>query len=64
MSEEKREQLSEQDLSEGKLVDQEPLEAVEDMPSRLAGNNQIPDFGDDVKGTLQDAADKSGEKSS
>ena len=58
MAEEKKEQLSEQDLSEGKLVDQEPLEAVEEMPSRLAGNNQIPDFGDDVKGTLQDDSDE------
>ena len=51
---EKQENLSEQDLSDGELVDQEPLEAVEEMPSRLAGNNQIPDFGDDTKGTLQE----------
>ena len=57
MQEEKQEHLSEQDLSEGKLVDQEPLELVEDPPSRLAGNNQIPDFGEDVKGTLQENAD-------
>jgi hypothetical protein len=47
-------QLSEQDLSDGELVDQEPLEAVEDPPSRLAGNNQVPDFGDDREGTLRD----------
>jgi hypothetical protein len=46
---------SEQDLSTGELIDQEPLEAVEDLPSRLAGNNQIPDFGDDTKGTLQES---------
>ena len=53
-SNKQEENLSEQDLSEGKLVDLEPLEAVEEMPSRLAGNNQIPDFGDDTKGTLQE----------
>ncbi|MCC7307775.1 MAG: hypothetical protein IT173_09420 [Acidobacteria bacterium] len=47
---------SEQELSEGKLVDQGPLEPVEDPPSRLAGNNQMPDFGDDVAGTLHDTA--------
>lgn len=51
---EKHENLSEQDLSDGELVDQEPLETIEEMPSRLAGNNQIPDFGDDTKGTLQE----------
>jgi hypothetical protein len=53
MADETEEQLSEQDLSEGELVDQEPLEEVEDPPVRLAGYNQIPDFGDDTKGTLQ-----------
>ena len=58
MANEQEEQLSEQDLSEGELVDQEPLEEVEEMPSRLAGNNQIPDFGDDTKGTLQDSQDE------
>jgi len=52
---EKQENLSEQDLSDGELVDQEPLETVEEMPSRLAGNNQIADFGDDTKGTLQES---------
>lgn len=57
MSEEKKEQLNEQDLSEGKFFDQEPLEPIPDPPSLLAGNNQIPDFGDDVKGTLQDHSD-------
>jgi len=46
--------LSEQDLSEGKLVDQEPLEPVEAPAVRLAGYNQISDFGDDTKGTFQD----------
>ena len=46
-------QLSEQDLSEGKLVDQAPLEEIEEPPVRLAGYNQIPDFGDDTAGTLQ-----------
>ncbi len=54
MANEQEEQLSEQDLSEGELVDQEPLEEIEAPPSRLAGNNQIPDFGDDTKGTLQE----------
>ena len=54
MANETDERLSEQDLSESELVDQEPLEAVEDPPVRLAGYNQIPDFGDDTKGTLQD----------
>ena len=48
---------TEQDLSEGELVDQDPLEPVSDPASRLAGNNQIPDFGDDVEGTLQDLDD-------
>jgi len=55
MANETEEHLSEQDLSEGELVDQDPLEPVEDPPVRLAGYNQIPDFGDDTKGTLQDA---------
>ncbi len=58
MNEHDQEQLSEQDLSEGELVDQEPLEPVEDPPSRLAGNNLVPDFGDDTAGTLHDAEDK------
>jgi len=52
---EKQENLSEQDLSDSELVDQEPLETVEEMPSRIAGNNQIPDFGGDTKGTLQES---------
>jgi hypothetical protein len=55
MQNEEQNQLSEQDLSEGELVDQGPLENVEDPPSRLAGNNQIPDFGDDIEGTLQES---------
>lgn len=55
MNNEENKKFSEQDLSEGELVDQEPLEAVEDPPSRLAGNNQIPDFGDDTIGTLQES---------
>lgn len=59
MNDEEQKKLSEQDLSRGKLVDQEPLEAVEDVPSRLAGNNQIPDFGDDTKGTLRESDGKS-----
>lgn len=62
MINEEQEQLSEQDLSEGKLVDQEPLEAVEDPPVRLAGYNQIPDFGDDTEGTLQESDEQSSEK--
>ncbi len=61
---EKRENTSEQALSEGKLIDQEPLEAIEDAPSRLAGNNQIPDFGDDTKGTLQEPEKVSADKQS
>lgn len=54
MNEQDETQLSEQDLSEGELIDQEPLEPLDDPPSRLAGNNQVPDFGDDVAGTLHD----------
>ena len=37
MINEEPEYFSEQDLSEGELVDQEPLEAVEDPAVRLAG---------------------------
>ena len=55
MINEEPEQLSEQDLSEGELVDQEPLEAVEDPAVRLAGYNQVPDFGDDTAGTLHES---------
>lgn len=47
--------LTEQDLSESELVDQEPLEEIEDPPVRLAGYNQYPDFGDDTAGTLHDS---------
>ena len=54
MTDQNEPRFSEQDLSEGELVDQDPLEPVEDPPSRLAGNNQVPDFGDDVAGTLHD----------
>ena len=54
MQNEQNKTPTEQDLSEGELVDQDPLEPVDDPASRLAGNNQIPDFGDDVEGTLQD----------
>ncbi|CAN5545577.1 hypothetical protein BH10ACI2_BH10ACI2_18490 [soil metagenome] len=50
--------FSEKDLSEGKLVDQEPLEPVEDPAVRLAGYNQIPDFGEDTEGTLQDSGEQ------
>jgi hypothetical protein len=50
--------LSEQDLSAGELVDQELLETVEDPPVRLAGYNQIPDFGDDTEGTLREGNEK------
>ena len=56
---EEQKQTSEQDLSEGELVDQEALEEIEDPPVRLAGYNQVPDFGDDIEGTLQDTSDKS-----
>ncbi len=62
MTNEKAEQLSEQDLSEGKLVDQEPLEAVEDPAVRLAGYNQVPDFGDDTEGTLQESRDEAADE--
>ena len=51
--------FSEQDLSEGELVDQEPLEPVEEPPVRLAGFNQVPDFGDDTAGTLHETRDQS-----
>ena len=54
MAEQSKTQASEQDLSEGKLVDQKPLEEVEDPAVRLAGYNQIPDFGDDTEGTLRE----------
>lgn len=57
MINEEQENLSEQDLSDGELVDQDPLEPVEDPPARLAGNNQIPDFGEDTKGTLQESSE-------
>lgn len=59
MENEEPKQSSEQDLSEGELVDQEPLESVEDPPVRLAGYNQIPDFGDDTEGTLQELTEES-----
>ena len=59
MTNENEKHNSEQDLSEGELVDQEPLEAVEDPPVRLAGYNQIPDFGGDTKGTLQETDENS-----
>lgn len=59
MNEQDEKQLSEQDLSEGELVDQGPLEPVEDPPSRLAGNNQVPDFGEDLAGTLHDPEHRS-----
>jgi hypothetical protein len=55
MNNEKQGNQNEQDLSRGELIDQEPLEAVEDPPSRLADNNQIPNFGDDTEGTLQES---------
>jgi len=54
MNNEEQKHYSEQDLSEGELVDQDPLDPVDDPSVRLAGYNQIPDFGDDVAGTLQD----------
>ena len=53
---------SEQDLSEGKLVDQKPLEEVADPPVRLAGYNQTPDFGDDTEGTLYDSSETKASK--
>ena len=62
MPDQKQDNPSEQDLSEGQLVDQEPLEAVEDPPVRLAGYNQIPDFGDDTAGTLQETNRKSSDE--
>lgn len=62
MTNEKEEILSEQDLSEGELVDLEPLEEIEAPSVRLAGYNQIPDFGEDIKGTLQESVGKFGEE--
>ncbi len=62
MTDEKQKQRSEEDLSEGELVDQEPLEAIEDPPVRLAGYNQIPDFGDDTEGTLQESDEQSSDE--
>lgn len=55
MTNDRQENLSEQDLSEGELVDQEPLVPVKDPASRLAGNNLVPDFGDDTAGTLHES---------
>lgn len=46
MANEEEKLLSEQDLSEGELVDQEQLEAVQEPPVRLAGYNQAPHIGD------------------
>jgi hypothetical protein len=57
MNNETEELLSEQDLSDGKLVEQDPLEAIEDPPVRQAGYNLIPDFGDDTKGTIQESGE-------
>lgn len=54
MQNEDDKQASEQDLSEGELIDRKPLESIEDPPVRLAGYNQIPDCGDDTEGTLQE----------
>jgi hypothetical protein len=62
MANETEKQLSEQELSEGELVDQGPLEEIEAPSVRLAGYNQIPDFGDDIKGTLQESIGKFGEE--
>ncbi|MEP6925645.1 MAG: hypothetical protein ABI954_14360 [Pyrinomonadaceae bacterium] len=62
MTTEQETQSSEQDLSEGKLVDQKPLEEVADPPVRLAGYNQIPDFGDDTEGTLKEADQQTSNK--
>lgn len=62
MANEQEQRLSEQDLSDGELVDQEPLEEIEAPAVRLAGYNQIPDFGDDTKGTLQESVGKFGEE--
>lgn len=59
MANEEEKHYSEQELSEGELVDQEPLDPVEDPPVRLAGYNQVPDFGDDTKGTLHETQDQS-----
>lgn len=58
MTNEHETQVSEQDLSEGALVDQEPLDVIEDPPIRLAGYNQIPDFGGDTEGTIQETKQK------
>lgn len=56
MINEEEQQLTEQDLSESELIDQKPLEDIEDPPGRLAGYNQVPDFGDDIHGTLKESS--------
>ena len=60
MADNEKSPYSEQDLSNGELVDQEPLEEIQDPPVSSAGYNQIPDFGDDVKGTLRESSQQSG----
>ncbi len=49
MANETEKLLSEQDLSDGELVDQEPLEAVKEPPVRLAGYNLAPHINDAAK---------------
>ena len=58
MANEEEKLLSEQDLSEGELVDQEPLLAVPEPPVRLAGYNQAPHINDAWKESEESANEK------
>lgn len=62
MESENEKHPSEQDLSSGESVEQEPLGSVEDPSVRFAGYNQIPDFGDDARGTLRESEDESSDE--
>lgn len=62
MTNEKGEILNDKDFLDGELADQEPFAEIEEPSARLAGYNQIPDFGDDTKGTLQESVGRFGEE--
>lgn len=59
MAEADETQTSEQDLSEGKLEDQEQMEYLDTPPSRSVGNNQPQDegHGGESGGDNQNAAE-------
>ena len=57
MANEAKNQSSEQDLLDGELFDQEPLEAVEEPPVRLAGYNQAPHIADAAQDAEQSASE-------